>query len=406
MTFDVLVVGGGPAALVAAEACGTRGLRTALVTGPDQAWPANYGGWADELEALGWGTFLGPVWSDALLVLDDRGPQGLGRRYARVAKQRLRRHLLASCEGLGVQRFEARAERLRHDARGSTVHLDDGVALRAAIVVDASGHRPVFVRRKGEATTFQAAVGQLVHLDDHPWDAERMTFMDLRTEHVADALGDAAPTFLYVMPTSSRRVFVEETSLVRGPAVPFAVLHDRLRRRLRRLGVEPAEVESSEVCLIPMDTPLPDLSQRVVGFGGAASMVHPATGYTLARVLGTAPDLAEALATGLGSGASPDAVSRAAWRAVWTEDDLLRRELHLFGSSILASLDAREQRAFFEAFFAMPAEHWTSYLAARGDVAGVVRAMASMLMHAGFEIRWKLLRSGTRLPAMLLRSVG
>ncbi|MCB9664774.1 MAG: lycopene cyclase family protein [Alphaproteobacteria bacterium] len=406
MTFDVVVVGGGPAAVVAAEACAARGLGTALVLGGDQAWPANYGGWADELEQLGWGAFLGPVWSDALVVLDDRQTRALGRRYARVAKQRLRAHLLARCEALGVVRFDARAEHVRHDARGSTLSLADGVVLRAALVVDATGHRPAFVHRRGEPTTFQAAVGQLVHLDAHPWDAERMTFMDLRTDHVADELGAAAPTFLYVMPTNAQRVFVEETSLVRGPAVPFAVLRDRLRRRLARLDVPAGEVEATEVCLIPMDTPLPDMAQRVVGFGAAASMVHPATGYTLARVLGTAPDLAAAIADGLAAGLAPDALAREAWRALWTEDDLLRRELHLFGSSILASLDADEQRRFFEAFFSMPATHWTSYLAARGDVGGVVRAMASMLVHAGFQIRWKLLRSGTRLPALLLRGVG
>ena len=37
-------------------------------------------------------------------------------------------------------------------------------------------------------------------------------------------------------------------------------------------------VEEEEYCYIPMGGELPDLAQRVVGFGGAANMVHPATG--------------------------------------------------------------------------------------------------------------------------------
>jgi lycopene beta-cyclase len=37
-------------------------------------------------------------------------------------------------------------------------------------------------------------------------------------------------------------------------------------------------VEEEEYCYIPMGGELPDLTQRVVGFGGAANMVHPATG--------------------------------------------------------------------------------------------------------------------------------
>lgn len=37
-------------------------------------------------------------------------------------------------------------------------------------------------------------------------------------------------------------------------------------------------VEEEEYCYIPMGGELPDLTQRIVGFGGAANMVHPATG--------------------------------------------------------------------------------------------------------------------------------
>ena len=43
-------------------------------------------------------------------------------------------------------------------------------------------------------------------------------------------------------------------------------------------------VEEEEYCYIPMGGELPDLAQRVVGFGGAANMVHPATGIVICTV--------------------------------------------------------------------------------------------------------------------------
>ena len=86
------------------------------------------------------------------------------------------------------------------------------------------------------------------------------------------------PTFLYVMPFSKTRIFVEETSLVARPAIGFDELKERLDRRLRHLGVKIKTVEEEEFCLIPMGGTLPKLPQRVLGIGGTGGMVHPSTG--------------------------------------------------------------------------------------------------------------------------------
>lgn len=60
-------------------------------------------------------------------------------------------------------------------------------------------------------------------------------------------------------------------------------------------GMKVLGVEEEEYCYIPMGGELPDLAQRVVGFGGAANMVHPATGavfcstvYSISRLMRTA----------------------------------------------------------------------------------------------------------------------
>ena len=52
------------------------------------------------------------------------------------------------------------------------------------------------------------------------------------------------PTFLYAMPFSPTCVFLEETSLVAKPAVPFPELKRRLEARMKHLGIKITKVRS------------------------------------------------------------------------------------------------------------------------------------------------------------------
>ena len=44
-----------------------------------------------------------------------------------------------------------------------------------------------------------------------------------------------------------------------------------------------------------MNMPIPDFKQQILGYGGAASMVHPASGYLIGNVLRRAPLVAKAV---------------------------------------------------------------------------------------------------------------
>ena len=127
-----------------------------------------------------------------------------------------------------------------------------------------------------------------------------MTLFDYRTDHLVgtDLLADAEqrPSFVYVMPASERgcdgcgaSAFFEETSLVgRGERrLEFDTLKQRLIKRLEfhQIKYNPASVREEEYCYFPMGGCLPEPSQRIVPFGGAANTVHPATGYQLCRML-------------------------------------------------------------------------------------------------------------------------
>lgn len=83
----------------------------------------------------------------------------------------------------------------------------------------------------------------LSDVEGHPFDLDTMLFMDWRDGHtqgqpVMRQANERTPTFLYAMPFSPTKIFLEETSLVARPAVPFPELKQRLWTRLQHLGIK------------------------------------------------------------------------------------------------------------------------------------------------------------------------
>ncbi len=82
-------------------------------------------------------------------------------------------------------------------------------------------------QRKRAAVPRRGARGSRLRAGEHPAGGEGLW-----------GTGREAPSFLYAMPVSGRRVFLEETCLVAKPAVPFATLKRRLHRRLAAMGLK------------------------------------------------------------------------------------------------------------------------------------------------------------------------
>lgn len=183
------------------------------------------------------------------------------------------------------------------------------------------------------------------------------------------------------MPFSPTKIFLEETSLVARPIVPFDVLKRRLDKRMEHLGIKVISVEDEEYCAIPMGGVLPTLPQRVIGVGGTAGMVHPSTGYMVSRVLGATPVVADAIIDQLCAPAdkaiNSDALraptseeeammaSAAVWAAMWPAARIRQREFFDFGMEVLLKLDLEETREFFSAFFSLSDFHWHGFLSSR-----------------------------------------
>ncbi|MEA5416339.1 lycopene beta cyclase [Synechococcus sp. BA-132 BA5] len=389
MARDVLVLGGGPAALCIAAALAAEGLQVALLApqDPRTPWANTYGIWGDEVDALGLGHLLEHRWSHTLSYFGAGNPDPAavanrptlhGRDYGLFNREALQQHWLAACGRGGVELLQGLATGWEASGPWSVVADADGNAWQARLVVDATGHQPALVRRPDRGPVAgQSAYGVVGRFSAPPVQSEQFVLMDYRCDHLSEAERAEPPTFLYAMDLGGGRFFVEETSLALAPPVPFEVLQQRLHRRLAHRGVQVLEVEHEEFCLFPMNLPLPDLSQPVLGFGGAASMVHPASGYMVGALLRRAPAVAAAVAAAMAVPEAPSVLlAQAGWQALWPAELRCKHALYQFGLGKLMGFSEAQLRQFFASFFRLPGPQWSGFLA---NTLGVPELLAAML---------------------------
>lgn len=383
---DLVVVGAGPAALALAWRAADQGMTVvAVAPDPGQPWTSQFGSWAADVAANEARAAIEAVYHAPRVELGRRR-LSLDCAYVRLSTPRLQDALRGRCEEAGVLWARGAVAGVDHDARGATVRLVDGRHLRCRVVVDASGAASRLVARADQrAPAFQAAYGILAEVDGHPYASGEMALMDFRGAATPD------PSFLYALPLAPDRVFLEETSLVRRPAMSLPALETRLDERLAGLSIRVRRVIATEHCLIPMGTALPLRNQPTIAFGAAAGLIHPASGYSLGRALRFAPAVAEAIAGGLDH--DPREAARQAYHALWPDAALRAWELYTFGMEVLAVLDRDEVARFLEAFFALPSATWHGYLRGTLTPLEIVRAMAGVFTRADLSQKARLLRA-------------
>lgn len=372
MRTDVVIAGAGPAGWSLAAACAERGLDVALVAPePDAAWSPTYCAWLGEVDAA----LFADMWPDVFVRPDAGSPVRLERAYGRIDNARLQARLCDRAR-LGAGRVvvvRARAADVTADA----IIDERGAVWRGAVAVDARG--------AAAGTLYQTAWGVRAVAVGGPRDAQWMDF--------SRAFGDGTepPSFLYALPLSDGTTLFEETSLVRGPELPIDALRDRLRDRLDAAGIRLAGPTLTERVRIPMDVPLAP-RKPPIRFGAAAGMVHPATGFMLARTLAAAPRVADALAATLPRG--PIAAAEAAWSAIWPGDAARRAQLYRFAASALATLDAARTRLFFRAFLSEPPSFVAGFVADSLSVGALVQGMTGLFRRLPNEVRYRLATGG------------
>lgn len=382
--MDVLVVGGGPAGTALAGACGRLGLATGLVdVNPSRPWTATYGMWSRELPGDLPADLVAARAAGRVTAVTEHD---LGWEYAVLDVPALQRHLVDGLAGVTVH-----AGRVVGSPEPGTVALAGGTRLRASVVVDAGGQaRPLDTRPQRRTRAAQTAYG--VFVDEEaaapligPGEA---LFMDWRQDH-----GDTGwPTFLYVVPMGGGRVLLEETSLARRPGLPLSTLRRRLCARLARHGIIPPEDAPTEKVAFPVDQPR-HRAPGVVGFGAAAPLIHPATGFSLAASLRLAPQVAAAVAAHL---PDRDRALAEARNTVWPLPARVVHHVRRVGLEALLRMPPADVPGFFEQFFALPESHRWTYLTARDDVRGTVDAMTCLFRASNSRLRGLLVK-----PALL-----
>jgi len=389
----------------------------------DRPWIPNYGVWQDEWQSIRdlYASYNQPIGTECIdrlwkvtdcyfggsfdIPVDNR--VRLDRPYCRVDRNALRKTLSPNNEindGEGTAKYRviranhiAKATSLNiyspsgsivHDESGSTAMLQskdgkDITQVRAKLIVDCTGHETRIVlkddRCKSIPPGFQIAHGMFATIDESsipdkeycgPYYKEAMTLFDYRTDHFDTESNDLSkaekdPTFMYVMPLEGNRVFFEETSLVARPAISFQECKERCMTRLEHLGIKVESIEEEEFCYIPMGGSLPAKDQRVVGFGGAAAMVHPSTGYHICRAMMGAGNVAKAIREELKAGKdwNPDRASARAYDAIWSPSNIAQRNFAVFGGEYLMKQNVEGLRGFFSGFFKLPLTMWGGFLA-------------------------------------------
>ncbi|XP_027339656.1 lycopene epsilon cyclase, chloroplastic isoform X2 [Abrus precatorius] len=337
--LDLVVIGCGPAGLALAAESGKLGLKVGLI-GPDLPFTNNYGVWEDEFKGLGLEGCIEHVWKDTIVYLDNKDPILIGRSYGRVSRHLLHEELLRRL--VTVASGAASGKLLQYEVGGPKVSV-------------------------------QTAYGVEVEVENNPYDPNLMVFMDYRDymKQNVKCLEAKYPTFLYAMPMSRTRVFFEETCLASKDAMPFDLLKKKLFSRLNTMGIKITKTYEEEWSYIPVGGSLPNTEQKNLAFGAAASMVHPATGYSVVRSLSEAPKYATVIATILKEGHARGIITQErrkenlamqAWNTLWPQERKRQRAFFLFGLALILQLDIEGIRTFFRTFFCLPDWMWQGFL--------------------------------------------
>ena len=392
---DVLVIGGGPAALCIASELNQRGVAVeGIAPEPvDAAWPNTYGIWVDELKVLDLEHLIEHRWSDTVSYFGAGGSEAAdqplvhGIDYCLFDRAALQRYWLDRAQG--VAWHQDSAERVEAGSEHTLVSCASGEVRKARIVIDASGASSPHIRRPDQGPVAgQAAYGVVGRFSKPPIEPGRFVLMDYRCDHLSDEQRLEPPTFLYAMDLGDGVFFVEETSLALAPAVPYDVLKQRLQQRLDHRGVQITEVIHEEFCLFPMNLPLPDRSQPVLAFGGAASMVHPASGYMVGALLRRGPGLADALTAALADPSLGSAdLARRGWQGLWPMELVLRHQLYQFGLGRLMGFNERLLRTHFSTFFSLAREDWFGFLTNTLPLPRLMGVMLRLFALSPWELR-------------------
>ncbi|KAG6778163.1 hypothetical protein POTOM_018015 [Populus tomentosa] len=139
--------------------------------------------------------------------------------------------------------------------------------------------------------------------------------------------------------------------------------------------------------------------------GGTSGVVHPSTGYTVARTMALAPILAAAMVECLGSTRMIRGrpLHHRVWNGLWPLERRCTREFHSFGMETLPKLDLKGTMRFFDAFFDLDPYYWQGFLSSSLSLGELLLLSFSLFRNASNPSRLDIV---TQCPVPLARMVG
>ena len=398
--LDILILGSGPAALCLAAELSSQKLNISCISNesPHKKWGNTYGIWASELEDLGLDKLLSHRWSNTVSFFGN-GVKPIGNTptehdydYGLINREAFQNELLNRCKG--IKWFNETAIEIIGENNISQVICKSGLKVEARLVVDASGHKSKFIKRpKSKEVAQQAAYGVVGRFSSPPVQKDQFVLMDYRSDHLNKIQLLEAPSFLYAMDLGEDIYFVEETSLASYPPLSKDNLKQRLISRLDAKGISIQEVIHEEECLFPMNLPLPYKNQAILAFGGAASMVHPASGYMVGSLLRRGPQLAKKLKLFLNDPKlSSTELAQRGWEVLWPYELVQRHKLYQYGLNRLMSFDERMLRSFFLNFFQLSTKEWAGFLTNTLPLPKLIFVMSKMFLKSPLKIKLGMLK--------------
>ncbi len=397
--LDILILGSGPAALCLASELAKQDLNIKGIStkSPSEKWENTYGIWASELEELGLESLLSHRWCETVSFFGNgenrKGdiPTKHNYDYGLINQEAFQNELLKKCNG--IEWLNETAKDISEKNKLSEVICFSGLKIKARLVIDASGHKSSFVKRpvKNEIAQ-QAAYGIVGKFSSPPVNKEQFVLMDFRPNHLNKEEKLSSPSFLYAMDLGDETFFVEETSLASFPALSHENLKKRLLKRLDNKGIKVSEIFHEENCLFPMNLPLPYKKQFVLGFGGSASMVHPASGYMIGSLLRRAPLLAQKLAVFLKEPQlSSLELATKGWNVLWPHELTQRHKLYQYGLQRLMSFEESRLRSFFTNFFKLSTKEWVGFLTNTLPLPKLIYVMSKMFINSPLKVKLGML---------------
>ncbi len=416
---DVLVLGAGPAGMAIASALGKERLDVEVLSpnGPDEPWPNTYGIWGKEVDQLGLQDLLEYRWKNTVSFfghgsIEEHHYENKATEhsldYGLFDKEKLHSYWLNECNKSLIKWHEGFAEKINFQKNKSIVTTSDGKTYSARLVVDATGYDPVFLKLKScGPLAVQTCYGIVGSFSKPPLQKGQFVLMDYRNDHLNEEQKKEPPTFLYAMDMGNGKYFLEETSLGLVNPLTMENLKERLEKRLSYRNISITSMQHEELGLfLPMNMPIPDFKQPILGYGGAASMVHPASGYLIGNVLRRAPLVAKAISTAMNDKKlSTYNIARKGWESLWPKELIRKKSIYQFGLEKLMRFDEKLLREFFGSFFKLPKTQWYGFLTDTLSLREIVYAMCIMFIKAPWSVKKGLMIMHGKELKMLLRIV-